>query len=142
MRSTTWTSKRRGGAGASRMSTRFCTCTSFETSPPETARKTPFASMPVSSDQPPPSCVVTSVRSRNWVGSRPHCLNCSVTFSSAFPLVTEPETTSGCVRPKIVGRTVMVIAAGATTRRAICSSAFSNIAAVGSLAKVTLASTL
>ncbi len=49
---------------------------------------------------------------------------------------------SGLRRPKIVGRTVMVIAAGATTSRAICSSAFSNIAAVGSLAKVTLASTL
>ena len=36
----------------------------------------------------------------------------------------------------------MVTAAGATTSRAICSSALPNISSVGSLAKVTLASTL
>ena len=58
------------------------------------------------------------------------------------PLDTEPETTSGPWRPWIVGRTEIVMAAGATTSRAICSSALRNISSVGWLPKLMLASTL
>ncbi len=129
--------------GVRRTSRRACTLTSLETSPPETARNAPLAGTPVSVDQPPPFLGQAPRRGRGteWEKAALLELHGHLLVRSAIRH-RSVDNERGLVGPWIVGRTAMVIAAGATTSRAICSSALPNISAVGSLAKVTLASTL